>query len=149
MLLHKQRSLYFLSDREKVDVTDLVLVAINEVTKFNPEESNNGRSNYGIDFSNIVPVNPHVLSCVLEDLGYKEVTFDTDGVVMNYWDSFEHHDNKNFPTMQISGTAFVHECRLHGMDYDRKIYPHLERNPKYASRINHGLELLYGVKNRF
>lgn len=38
MLLHKQKSLYHLSDDEKSDLMDMILVAINEVTKFNPAE---------------------------------------------------------------------------------------------------------------
>lgn len=32
MLLHKQKSLYHLSDDEKSDLMDMILVAINEVT---------------------------------------------------------------------------------------------------------------------
>ena len=35
MLLHKQKSLYHLDAKEKSDLTDMILVAINEVTKFN------------------------------------------------------------------------------------------------------------------
>lgn len=37
MLLHNQKSMYHMDDVEKTNLTDMVLVAINEVTKFNPE----------------------------------------------------------------------------------------------------------------
>ena len=46
MLLHKQKSLYHLSDDEKSDLMDMILVAINEVTKFNPNESDGSRYIY-------------------------------------------------------------------------------------------------------
>lgn len=39
MMLHKQKSLYEISSKEKADLADMVLVAINEVTKFDPEKS--------------------------------------------------------------------------------------------------------------
>lgn len=38
MMLHKQKSLYEISSKEKADLTDMILVAINEVTKFDPEK---------------------------------------------------------------------------------------------------------------
>lgn len=38
MLLHNQKSMYHMDDVEKTNLTDMVLVAINEVTKFNPEK---------------------------------------------------------------------------------------------------------------
>lgn len=72
MLLHKQKSLYHLSDDEKSDLMDMILVAINEVTKFNPNESDGSRYDYGVDFSNMPPINPYVVSNVLQDLGYEE-----------------------------------------------------------------------------
>lgn len=54
MLLHKQKSLYHLSDDEKSDLMDMILVAINEVTKFNPNESDGSRYDYGGCRSNYV-----------------------------------------------------------------------------------------------
>lgn len=77
MLLHKQKSLYHLSDDEKSDLMDMILVAINEVTKFNPNESDGSRYDYGVDFSNMPPINPYVVSNVLQDLGYEEGDVDT------------------------------------------------------------------------
>lgn len=118
MLLHKQKSLYHLSDDEKSDLMDMILVAINEVTKFNPNESDGSRYDYGIDFSNMPPINPYVVSNVLQDLEYEEGDVDTNGWENDYWQSFTHPDEKKFPPMQMSGTSWIHECHLHGEEDD-------------------------------
>ena len=39
IMLHKQKSLYEISSKEKADLADMILVAINEVTKFDPEKA--------------------------------------------------------------------------------------------------------------
>ena len=103
MLLHKQKSLYHLSDDEKSDLMDMILVAINEVTKFNPNESDGSRYDYGVDFSNMPPINPYVVSNVLQDLGYEEGDVDTNGWENDYWQSFTHPYEKKFPPMQMRG----------------------------------------------
>lgn len=107
MLLHKQKSLYHLSDDEKSDLMDMILVAINEVTKFNPNESDGSRYDYGIDFSNMPPINPYVVSNVLQDLGYEEGDVDTNGWENDYWQSFTHPDEKKFPPMQAAQVGFM------------------------------------------
>lgn len=43
MMLHKQKSLYEISSKEKADLADMILVAINEVTKFDPEKADGDR----------------------------------------------------------------------------------------------------------
>ena len=73
---------------------DMILVAINEVTKFNPNESDGSRYDYGVDFSNMPPINPYVVSNVLQDLGYEEGDVDTNGWENDYWQSFTHPDEK-------------------------------------------------------
>ena len=126
MLLHKQKSLYHLSDDEKSDLMDMILVAINEVTKFNPNESDGSRYDYGVDFSNMPPINPYVVSNVLQDLGYEEGDVDTNGWENDYWQSFTHPDEKKFPPMQMSGTSWIHECHLHGEEDEDTLYQYLE-----------------------
>lgn len=50
MLLHSQKSLYYAEGEEITNLTDMVLVAINEVTKIDPDKSSDGSYNYGVDF---------------------------------------------------------------------------------------------------
>lgn len=148
MLLHKQKSLYHLSDDEKSDLMDMILVTINEVTKFNPNESDGSRYDYGVDFSNMPPINPYVVSNVLQDLGYEEGDVDTNGWENDYWQSFTHPDEKKFPPMQMSGTSWIHECHLHGEEDEDALYQYLEDDEEYADRIKHGLELIGKAMNR-
>ncbi len=148
MLLHNQKSMYHMNDVEKTNLTDMVLVAINEVTKFNPENTDGSSYDFGVDFTNISPFNPYMISDVLQDLGYEDVDLDTNGWDHDYWNSFTHPDGKKFPPMQLSGTGWIHECHLHGNEDDCGVYPHLEDDPKYADRIKHGLELLEKAMNR-
>lgn len=103
MLLHNQKSMYHMDDVEKTNLTDMVLVAINEVTKFNPENTDGSSYDFGVDFTNISPFNPYMISDVLQDLGYEDVDLDTNGWDHDYWNSFTHPDGKKFPPMQLSG----------------------------------------------
>lgn len=82
IMLHKQKSLYEISSKEKADLADMVLVAINEVTKFDPEKADGDRYEEGVDFSNIPPFNPHMISWALYDLGYEEGELNTNGWVI-------------------------------------------------------------------
>lgn len=90
MLLHNQKSMYHMDDVEKTNLTDMVLVAINEVTKFNPENTDGSSYDFGVDFTNISPFNPYMISDVLRDLGYEDVDLDTNGWDHDYWNSFTH-----------------------------------------------------------
>ena len=112
MMLHKQKSLYEISSKEKADLADMILVAINEVTKFDPEKADGDRYKEGVDFSNIPPFNPHMISWALYDLGYEEGELDTNGWELDYWLMFKHPDDKTFPPMQMSGTASVRTILL-------------------------------------
>lgn len=94
MLLHNQKSMYHMDDVEKTNLTDMVLVAINEVTKFNPENTDGSSYDFGVDFTNISPFNPYMISDVLQDLGYEDVDLDTNGWDHDYWSSFTHPDDK-------------------------------------------------------
>lgn len=82
MLLHNQKSMYHMDDVEKTNLTDMVLVAINEVTKFDPENTDGSSYDFGVDFTNISPFNPYMISDVLQDLGYEDVDLDTNGWIM-------------------------------------------------------------------
>ena len=114
MLLHSQKSLYYAEGEEITDLTDMVLVAINEVTKIDPDKRGDGSYNYGVDFSNIPPFNPYMIAATLEELGYNAECLESNGWEHDYWQSFYHPDNKKFPPMQTSGTSLIHQCRLHG-----------------------------------
>lgn len=130
---------------KKNQTSDIVLAAINEVTKC--DISKNNRYDSGVDISNMPPFNPYNTSHVLQDLGYEENEdgFTTNGWEYDYWNVLHHPDENTFPPMQISGTAFIHECHINGIDDDaddHPVYPHLEDNPAYADRVKHGYELL-------
>lgn len=148
MLLHEQKSLYRMDTEEKENLKDMVLVAINEITKFVPDKPDENRSNFGVEFSNIPPFNPGMIEDVLLELGYEQWDLDTNGWECDYWYSFIHPDKEHFPPVELTGTAWVHECLLHGMSDDYEYYPHLEDNPEYTDRINHGRELLSKAMDR-
>lgn len=148
MLLHEQKSLYRMDTEEKENLKDMVLVAINEITKFVPDKPDEDRSNFGVEFSNIPPFNPGMIEDVLLELGYEQWDLDTNGWECDYWYSFIHPDKEHFPPVELTGTAWVHECLLHGMSDDYEYYPHLEDNPEYTDRINHGRELLSKAMDR-
>ena len=96
MLLHKQKSLYYMDmdDKEKDNLRDMVLVAINEVTKFDQENMDSDRYDVGVDFSNISPLNPHMISYALQDLGYEEVDLRINGWEYDYWNLFKHTNSQ-------------------------------------------------------
>lgn len=150
MLFHRQKSLYYMDmeDKEKDNLRDIVLVAINEVTKFDKENMDGDRYDVGVDFSNILPFNPHMISYALQDLGYEEVDLRINGWEHDYWNLFKHTNSQKFPMMQISGTGWVHECHLHGYEEDNGIYPHLEDDSAYTDCIKHGLDLIKNAMNR-
>lgn len=58
MLLHEQKSLYRMDAEEKENLKDMVLVAINEITKFDPDKTDKDKEDFGVEFSNIAPFNP-------------------------------------------------------------------------------------------
>ncbi|RGH18342.1 hypothetical protein DWV75_03835 [Ruminococcus sp. AF12-5] len=150
MLLHKQKSLYYMDmeDKEKDNLRDMVLVAINEVTKFDQENMDEDRYDVGVDFSNISPFNPHMISYALQDLGYEEVDLRINGWEHDYWQKFTHPNSKKFPPMQLTGTSWIHKCQIHGVEDDYETYLHLENDPEYSNRIKNGLKLLSEAMNR-
>lgn len=141
-LLRQQKSLYNLDEKERNDLTDIILAAINEITKSDPAAVD--RYDVGVDISNMPPFNPYLVGHALEDLGYKEDKdgLDTNGWAHDYWCNYTHSDNMTFPALQLSGTSFIHKCLIHGIYDDDTEYNHLENNPEYVKRINHGYELL-------
>ena len=148
MLLHEQKSLYRMDAEEKENLKDMVLVAINELTKFEPGITDEDREEFGVEFSNIPPFNPGMIEDVLLELGYKEGELDINGCEYDYWYPFTHPDKKHFPPVELVGTAWIHECKLNGMYDDHESYPHLEDNPEYTRRIKRGKELLAKAMDR-
>lgn len=148
MLLHKQKSLYVMDAEEKENLKDMVLVAINELTKFEPGITDEDREEFGVDFSNIAPFNPGMIEDTLIELGYKEGKLDATGWEHEYWYPFTHPDKKHFPPVELVGIAWIHECKLNGMYDDHESYPHLEDNPEYKRRIKRGKKLLAKAMDR-
>lgn len=148
MLLHRQKSLYRMDTEEKENLKDMVLVAINELTKFEPGITDEDREEFGVEFSNIAPFNPGMIEDVLIELGYEGGELDATGWEHDYQYPFTHPDKKHFPPVELVGTAWIHECKLHGRYDDYESYPHLEDNPEYTDRINHGRELLSKAMDR-
>ena len=148
MLLHRQKSLYRMDAEEKENLKDMVLVAINELTKFEPGITDEDRDEFGVEFSNIAPFNPVMIKNVLIELGYEAGYLDENGWDSNYWCPFIHPDKKQFPPVRLTGTTWIHKCQLHGMYDDYESYPHLEDNPEYTRRIKRGKELLAKAMDR-
>lgn len=141
-ILRDQEPVYALTEQEKSDLTDIVLVAINEVTKSDPSQVD--RHHVGVDISNMPPFNPYVVSSILHDLEYEENEngFITADWKHDYWDHYHHSNCDVFPPMQISGESFIHSCRITGEETDDKEYIPLENNPEYTERIEHGYRIL-------
>ena len=149
MLLHKQDYFQELREGEKEDVRDMILVAINEATKFSDSDSEKAED-LGVDFSNIPPINAIIIDDVLQSLGYVlDIEPELDGFYGEYsalWDS----ENSILPPMGVSGAALEHKiilCRswYYGV---AETYEILEENPKYAKMIKHGKELISKAVNR-
>jgi hypothetical protein len=149
MLLHKQGYFQELREREREDVRDMILVAINEATKFSGSDSEKAED-FGVDFSNIPPINAIIIDDVLQSLGYiLDFEPELDGFYGEYsalWDS----ENSILPPMGVSGVALEHKiilCRswYYGVE---ETYEVLEENPKYAKMIEHGKELISKAVNR-
>ena len=141
MLLHKQDYFQELREGEKEDVRDMILVAINEATKFSDSDSEKAED-FGVDFSNIPPINAIIIDDVLQSL-------ELDGFYGEYcalWNS----ENPILPPMGVFGVALEHKiilCRswYYGV---AETYEILEENPKYAKMIKHGKELISKAVNR-
>lgn len=149
MLLHKQDYFQELREGEKEDVRDMILVAINEATKFSGSDSEEA-GGFGVDFSNIPPINAIIIDDVLQSLGYVlDIEPELDGFYGEYsalWDS----ENSILPPMGVSGVALEHKiilCRswYYGVE---ETYEVLEENPKYAKMIEHGKKLISEAVNR-
>lgn len=149
MLLHKQDYFQELREGEKEDVRDMILVAINEATKFSGSDSEEA-GDFGVDFSNIPPINAIIIDDVLQSLGYVlDIEPELDGFYGEYsalWDS----ENSILPPMGVSGVALEHKiilCRswYYGVE---ETYEVLEENPKYAKMIEHGKKLISEAVNR-
>ena len=83
MLLHKQDYFQELREGEKEDVRDMILVAINEATKFSDSDSEKAED-FGVDFSNIPPINAIIIDDVLQSLGYVlDIEPELDGFMAN------------------------------------------------------------------
>lgn len=149
MLLHKQDYFQELREGEREDVIDMILVAINEATKFSGSDSEEAED-FGVDFSNIPPINAIIIDDVLQSLGYVlDIEPELDGFYGEYsalWNS----ENSILPPMGVSGVALEHKiilCRswYYGVE---GTYEVLEENPKYAKMIKHGKELISKAVNR-
>lgn len=149
MLLHKQDYFQELREGEKEDVRDMILVAINEATKFSDSDSEKAED-FGVDFSNIPPINAIIIDDVLQSLGYVlDMEPELDGFYGEYcalWNS----ENPILPPMGVFGVALEHKiilCRswCYGV---AETYEILEENPKYAKMIEHGKELISKAVNR-
>lgn len=149
MLLHKQDYFQELREGEREDVIDMILVAINEATKFSGSDSEEAED-FGVDFSNIPPINAIIIDDVLQSLGYVlDIEPELDGFYGEYsalWNS----ENSILPPMGVSGVALEHKiilCRswYYGVE---GTYEVLEENPKYAKMIEHGKELISKAVNR-
>lgn len=149
MLLHKQNYFQELREGEKEDVRDMILVAINEATKFSDSDSEEAED-FGVDFSNIPPINAIIIDDVLQSLGYVlDMEPELDGFYGEYcalWNS----ENSILPPMGVFGVALEHKIILcRSWDYGvSETYEVLEENPKYAKMIEHGKELISKAVNR-
>ena len=149
MLLHKQDYFQELREGEKEDVRDMILVAVNEATKFSGSDSEE-EEDFGVDFSNIPPINAIIIDNVLQSLGYVlDTEPELDGFYGEYcalWNS----EDSILPPMGVYGVALEHKiilCRswYYGVE---ETYEVLEENPKYAKMIEHGKELISKAVNR-
>ena len=129
-----EKNYWELNNKSKEVLTKIIKKAIDDITSYTAIEGSNSRYEVGIDLTNM-GVGPYHVKDILEDLGYIDDDFDTNGWQMDYWFHFQHPESDKFPPLCLSGTAIIHEMDLRGEDNDYVTYTEREERLKNDTEL--------------
>ena len=129
-----EKNYWELNNKSKEVLTKIIKKAIDDIASYTAIEGLNSRYEVGIDLTNM-GVGPYHVKDILEDLGYIDDDFDTNGWQMDYWFHFQHPESDKFPPLCLSGTAIIHEMYLRGEDNDYVTYTEREERLKNDTEL--------------
>ena len=129
-----EKNYWELNNKSKEILTKIIKKAIDDIASYTAIEGSNSRYEVGIDLTNM-GVGPYHVKDILEDLGYIDDDFDTNGWQMDYWFHFQHPESDKFPSLCLSGTAIIHEMYLRGEDDDYVTYAEREERLKNDTEL--------------
>lgn len=140
----EQNNYWQLEDKKKELLTKIIKGVIKNIADFKIDEnSSTSRWDVGMDLTNM-GVGPYHIKDILEDLGYEEDNYDTNGWEMDYWFHFQHPDS-NYPPLCLSGTAIIHSMYLRGEEEDYKTYEERENELINDSEYQNLIEQTIGL----
>ena len=138
----EEKNRWLLNEETETKVKAMVVAHIDKIAKYEL----NSRWDVALDLSEIPGVGPYHVKHIIEDLGYKEDSFDDNGWQMDYWFHFQHPESDKFPPLCLSGTAIIHEMYLHGEDNDYVTYEEreerLKNDPELQKLIKQGIDII-------
>ena len=138
----KEKNRWLLNEETETKVKAMVVAHIDKIAK----DELNSRWDVALDLSEIPGVGPYHVKHIIEDLGYKEDSFDDNGWQMDYWFHFQHPESDKFPPLCLSGTAIIHEMYLRGEDDDYVTYEEreerLKNDPELQKLIKQGIDII-------
>ena len=138
----EEKNRWLLDEETKTKVKAMVVAHIDKIAK----DELNSRWDVALDLSEIPGVGPYHVKHIIEDLGYKEDSFDDNGWQMDYWFHFQHPESDKFPPLCLNGTAIIHEMYLRGEDDDYVTYEEreerLKNDPELQKLIKQGMNII-------
>lgn len=142
----EKKNRWLLDEETKAKVKAMVIAHIDKIANFDIESCSDTRYEITLDLSDIPGVGPYHVKHIIEDLGYKEDSFDDNGWEMDYWFHFQHPESDKFPPLCLSGTAIIHEMYLRGEDDDYVTYAEreerLKNDPEFQELIRQGMSII-------
>ena len=144
----EKKNRWLLDEETKAKVKAMVIAHIDKIANFDfdIESCSDTRYEITLDLSDIPGVGPYHVKHIIEDLGYKEDSFDDNGWEMDYWFHFQHPESDKFPPLCLSGTAIIHEMYLRGEDNDYVTYAEreerLKNDPEFQELIRQGMSII-------
>ena len=143
----KDKNRWVLDEETEAKVKAMIVAHIDKIAKYELKtDDNDSRWDVSLDLSDIPGVGPYHVKHIIEDLGYKEDSFDDNGWQMDYWFHFQHPESDKFPPLCLSGTAIIHEMYLRGEDDDYVTYEEreerLKNDPELQKLIKQGMNII-------
>ena len=143
----KDKNRWVLDEETEAKIKAMIVAHIDKIAKYELKtDDNDSRWDVSLDLSGISGVGPYHVKHIIEDLGYKEDSFDDNGWQMDYWFHFQHPESDKFPPLCLNGTAIIHEMYLRGEDDDYVTYEEreerLKNDPELQKLIKQGMDII-------
>ena len=143
----KDKNRWVLDEEIEAKVKAMIVAHIDKIAKYELKtDDNDSRWDVSLDLSGIRGVGTYHVKHIIEDLGYKEDSFDDNGWQMDYWFHFQHPESDKFPPLCLNGTAIIHEMYLRGEDDDYVTYEEreerLKNDPELQKLIKQGMDII-------